>query len=152
MGISCPPKEMLMDSILNNTSYAFIQGLGYEIKNYAVKTGQLSPVGTNSRTFTVPTFSRAFIDVVCDSLVSGGYYCWTIRPYMLLSTDTTLNGFYTTWVVTSQSTSKPYLVSQPTKVSSSLPCRIKSISSSSIMIESGDGNSLQCTIFFYVVD
>ena len=141
-----------MDSILSSTTYAFIHGLGYNIKDYKAIQAYLSPIGTNSRTITVPSFSRAFIDVICDAISLGGYFCWSIRPYMLLSSDTTSKAFCTTWIVSSQSISKPYVVYLPTKVSSSLPHTIRTLSSTSIMIESGDGNETGCTIFFYVVE
>lgn len=137
---------LILDSILNGTSYAFIKDLGYEIIAYDVQTKSVKNSGTE---FTVPEFQRMFIDIV--STISN-YHSWTIRPYMCMNTDTNSHKFYTSWALCDSSAQVTYVAPLPTLMYAGFLSDIKVVSSTSITLFSGSNASSNVTVFFYIVE
>lgn len=144
---------LLMDSILNNTSWAFIESLGYQIKDYVIGSTNAMPNDNSYSAISVPAFSKAFIDVVCDI---DNYSSWTIRPFMAVSTNTSMTYMYTTWGITNRKTSPPhsYITPTPWITYSRLPCFfiVRNTTTISFHIAATGDVSTNMTFFFFIVE
>ena len=101
-----------MDSILNNTSFAFIENIGYKITDYFV--GTQTAIGPNTSTdparyITIPAgFSKAFVDIVSSS---SNVFAFTLRPVFLDVSGTEY--LYSTWHYTSIDNNMDIIVPSP---------------------------------------
>lgn len=151
-----------MDSILNNTSWAFIQGIGYQIKQFISSkfTTLYYRDSTYSATITVNGgFKTAFMDIVCRY---GGVTAFTTRPVMVTSDHTSITELSSMWIVTNYTTE--WVLPYPIDFSSIGPdmqnivgvYRVTS-DSTTIKLNScyGSGNnsfSVQMSVFTYIVE
>lgn len=91
-----------MDSILNNTSWAFIQGLGYQIKQFIPHfTSKLSHGDANLYPLNLGgSFITAFIDIVCITKdLQYNTIAWTIKPILIKGTTTSNTRLASMWVI-----------------------------------------------------
>ena len=138
-----------MDSSLNNTSWAFIEGLGYKIQNYASGNGLLDNSVSATRYITVPSFTKAFIDVVATY---NRTTAWTIRPYLCLSEDIGISKkFYSTWGISSMDGTS-FITAIPSLHDDSLPSAIKILSTTQISLCCNNNAGTPVTFYFYIVE
>lgn len=100
-----------MDSILNNTSWAFIQGLGYKITGYYTeyKSDIDDANGTNYPYILPRTFTTAFIDII---IYQPNISAWTLRP-ILMDVSSGNFGLYSTWMISSTDEGYEMVVPSP---------------------------------------
>lgn len=85
-----------MDSIISNTSWAFIKSLGYDIIDYNVKSS--GDTSESSITISLSSFSFVFVDIVQQEIGSSTYPTYaTLRPIMIPSNGTA--NPYSLWMV-----------------------------------------------------
>lgn len=139
-----------MDSIINNTSWAFIKSLGYEITDYSIQT--LEMVDSEGSTITVPTFNIAFIDFISSSAPydDPDYTSFTVRPYICHASDSGKKEPFSMWG--KSGTSNIYI--RPYDVSSSLLKYIEVVNNTTITMYAGNGGNdySDLMVFFYVVE
>ena len=144
----------MMDSIINNTSFAFIQSLGYDIKDYTNGNTSAMPNGNTYSPCIVPAFTKAFIDVV--TMVNNIISAWTLRPCLCRITDTAMTAMYTTWgVCTFGSSVYSYISHAPwASTNSDFPAYFCVRNSTTISFHktATSGTSTIMTYFFYVVE
>ena len=85
-----------MDSIISNTSWAFIKSLGYDIIDYNVKSSNSNLV--TAITISLSPFSFVFVDIVQqDTAANSNPTFATLRPIMIPSNGSAEP--YSLWMV-----------------------------------------------------
>ena len=140
-----------MDSIINNTSWAFIKSLGYEITDYSMQT--LNSVDSEGSTITVPTFNIAFIDFISTSKARSDdprYTSFTVRPYICHASDSGKKEPFSMWG--ESGTSNIYI--KPYDVDNSLLRYIEVVNNTTITMYTGGStfSHSDIMVFFYVVE
>ena len=121
-----------MDSIISNTSWAFIKSLGYDIIDYNVKSSNSSSEA--SITISLSSFSFVFVDIVQqDTSANPKLTVATIRPIMIPSNGSAEP--YSLWMA-SYTDGKSYLSNSARNISSRLIHQI-STTSKSVTIHGG---------------
>ena len=139
-----------MDSIINNTSWAFIKSLGYEITDYSMQT--LKSVDSEGSTITVPTFNIAFIDFISTAVPYDDTRCtsFTVRPYICHASDSGKKEPFSMWG--ESGTSNIYI--RPYDVCDDLLRYIEVVNNTTITLYTGGSTFSESDImvFFYVVE
>lgn len=140
-----------MDSILN-TSWAFIQGLGYKITDYY--TGYLEHINgkQDAHAYDLPkTFTKAFMDITS---YKDGSYAWTLRPILL---DVSSNNYflYSTWAVNVRARAElPLILPLPSLDNGATPMGILphtwSLTGTKFYIHSTSSSSQTTTVVIYI--
>lgn len=129
--------KTFMDSIISNTSWAFIKSLGYDIADFKVSSSESS--SESYITISLSSFSFVFVDIVQQTnSVTSKVIAATLRPIMVPSNGSTKP--YSLWMISRSNDGISYLTNSACSIE---PNFINSITTTSTSV------TLSASFHFY---
>ena len=136
-----------MDSIISNTSWAFIKSLGYDISDFV--TSSSNSAADTSITISLSPFSFVFVDIVQqDSSSNPTLTVATIRPIMIPSNGDVDS--YSLWMA-SYSDGRSHLINSAYNLNTKLIRHIATTSTSVTLYGSDNFDTCRIYVAAYAV-